>query len=192
MSQRLLIESGILFIALGAYDLSHVTLQTGSAGIVRAGIVQGVGFSFLFVSLTTAALASVPRTKLADATGLNSLLRQIGGSVGLAAFATLLSNYAVHAHAAIAAHLPAGRPEVLERLGRLQAGFVARGFDDVSARAAALKALAGTATQQATVMSFERLFLLTGLLFLLVLPLLFFLKVNRNGPAEHPAEAVVE
>jgi DHA2 family multidrug resistance protein len=135
----------------------------------------------------------VPRAKLADATGLNSLLRQMGGSVGLAVFATLLSRYGVHARAAIAAHVTPERPDVVQRLAQLQAAFMSKGFDAVSAKAAALKALAGTVAQQATVMSFEKVFLLTGLLFLLVLPLLFFLKVNRSGPAEKlPAEILTE
>ena len=50
--------------------------------------------------LTTVALASIPRNKLADATGLNSLVRQIGGSLGLAVFATLMTRYPVQIKAA--------------------------------------------------------------------------------------------
>jgi DHA2 family multidrug resistance protein len=191
VSPRLMVGAGVLFIAASAVQMSHFTLDTTSAGIVHAIILQGLGFSCLFVPLTTAALSSIPRVKLADATGLNSLLRQIGGSVGLAVFATMISRYGVHARAAIGAHLTAGQPEVMHRLAGMEAAFVSQGFDPVSAKTAALQALAGTVARQATVMSFEKVFLLTGLLFLVVLPLLFFLKVNRDGPTEH-VEAIVE
>jgi DHA2 family multidrug resistance protein len=184
VSVRLLIGFGVLLISYGSWVVSHITLQTTSAGITQAIIVQGVGFSFLFVPLTATALSNVARHQLADATGLNSLLRQVGASAGLAIFATLLSREAIHAKAALAAHVTADRPEVLARLAQLAAGFTSRGFDPVSAREAALRALDGIVTRQAMVLSFERVLLLTGILFLAVLPLLYFLKVNRRGPAE--------
>ena len=149
-------------------------------------MLQGVGFSFLFVPLTTAALANIPRTKLADATGLNSLLRQVGGSIGLAVFATLLSRYGVQAQAAIASHVALDRPEVQERLAQLVAGFQGRGLDPVSAQEAALRALNGIVMRQAMVISFERVLLLSGLLLLAVLPLLWFLKVKRQAASGPP------
>ena len=71
--------------------MSNYTLDTSSHSVVAAIVLQGFGFASIFVQLTTVALASIPRFRLTDATGLNSLLRQIGGSLGLAAFATLLA-----------------------------------------------------------------------------------------------------
>ncbi len=191
VSPRLLIAIGIVLVAVGAVWVSHVTLQTTSSGIVHPIMLQGVGFSFLFVPLTTAALANIPRTKLADATGLNSLLRQVGASMGLAVFATLLSRYAVQAKAAVAAHVALDRPEVQERLAQLVAGFQGRGLDPVSAREAALRALNGIVARQAMVISFERVLLLSGLLLLCVLPLLWFLKVKPQ-PASRPPHVEME
>ena len=191
VSARLLIAFGIVLVAAGAVWVSHVTLQTTSSGIVHPIMLQGIGFSFLFVPLTTAALANIPRTKLADATGLNSLLRQVGASMGLAVFATLLSRYAVQAKAAVAAHVALDRPEVQERLAQLVTGFQGRGLDAVSAREAALRALNGIVARQAMVISFERVLLLSGLLLLCVLPLLWFLKVKRQ-PASRPPHVEME
>ncbi len=185
LSPRLLVAIGVVLVAYGSYDLSHITLQTTSSGIVLAIFIQGVGFGFLFVRLTTAALSQVPRTKLTDATGLNSLLRQIGGSIGLAVFATLLSNDQVEARRALMAHVTPENPLVAQRLAQLQAGLAARGgFDVTTAKAAALAALNGQVAQQAATIAFERVFLVTGILFVAVLPLLLFLKVNpatRHG-----------
>jgi DHA2 family multidrug resistance protein len=181
VSARLLIAIGIVLVAGGAIWVSQLSLQTTAEGITHPIMLQGVGFSFLFVPLTTAALSEIPRTKLADATGLNSLLRQVGASMGLAVFATLLSRYAVQARSAIGAHVTLDRPEVQERLAALTAGFAGRGLDPVSAREAALRALDGVVRQQAMVISFERVLLLSGLLMLCVLPLLWFLKVRRHA-----------
>ncbi|HEY6002742.1 MAG TPA: MDR family MFS transporter [Anaeromyxobacter sp.] len=186
VSPRLLIAAGITCVALGAFDVSRVTLQTTARGIIDAILIQGVGFSLLFVPLTTAALSQIPRTRLADATGLNSLLRQVGASMGLAIFATILSRHAVQAKAAIAAHVALDRPEVQARLGALVAGFQAKGFGPVEANEAALRALDGTVTRQAMVLSFQHVLALTGFLFLCVLPLLYFLEVNKRAASQRP------
>ena len=186
VSARALIAVGIAFVSMGAWLVSHVTLETTSRGIVLPIMVQGIGFSFLFVPLTTAALANIPRQKLADATGLNSLLRQVGASMGLAVFATLLSRYGVQAKAAVAAHVALDRPEVQARLAALAGGFAQGGLDPVSAQEAALRALNGIVTRQAMAIAFERVLLLSGVLLLAVLPLLYFLKVKRRRPSAAP------
>jgi len=186
VSPRLLVGLGVVMVSTGSFALGHITLQTTSAGIVEAILVQGAGFAFLFVPLTTAALSNVPRQNLSDATGLNSLLRQIGGSVGLAVFATLLSRDTAKARHAVVAHLPAVGSAVLGRLSALQSFFSSKGYDAVSAKAAALQALDGVVSQQSTVLAFEQVFHLTGIVFLAVLPLLLFLKVHRVTAAEKP------
>jgi DHA2 family multidrug resistance protein len=180
-SPRLVIAFGVIVFAISSWQLSHLTLQSGTADIVIPLLVQGTGFACLFVPLTTVALAKIPRHKMADATGLNSLIRQIGGAIGLAIFATVLGNYAVVARGAIDPHLTATRPEVWQRLQMMQQGFMARGMDAVSAKTAALQALAGTTMQQSLVLSFERVFVLAGGLFLLVLPLLYFLRMPTDA-----------
>jgi DHA2 family multidrug resistance protein len=167
--------------------MSHYTLDTGTRTMVTAIVIQGLGFSSLFVPLTAVALSTIPRYRLADATGLNSLLRQIGGSMGLAAFATLLPKYVAAAQTALVAHLPAGSPLVMERLGTIQRGLASRGFDIVDARAAAGRVLGGMVARQATVLAFERMFLLAGIGFLFILPLVLFLKAPTGGaPAPKP------
>jgi DHA2 family multidrug resistance protein len=191
VSPRLLIAIGVLFFGYGAYEMSHLALGSGPGDVVAAIAVQGVGFACLFVPLNTTALASIPRHLLPDATGLSSLLRQIGGSMGLATFATLLAVYNVDARASLAAHLRPERPELQARLAAMQHAFAERGMDAVSAHAAALRALAGGMQRQAATLAFDKLFLLGGLLFLLVLPLLFFLKVVRAQVPEG-AEAAIE
>jgi DHA2 family multidrug resistance protein len=177
VSPRLFVGFGILLFGWTAYDMSHYTLATSAGGIVGTLIVQGVAFSCLFIPLTTVALSSIQRTKLADATGLNSLLRQIGGSIGLALFASLINRYNVAGRTSMVAHLNPGRPELTERL-RLLAGLFSGpgGMDGGSAREMARRAIDYSLYRQATMLTFEKLFLLSGICFIAVMPLLLFLK----------------
>lgn len=180
VSPRLIIGCGVIFVATSAYMMSGFTLATGYSQIIAAVMVQGAGLSCLFVPLTTAAFVNVPRTRLTEATGLFGLIRQIGGSVGLAVFATLLSRYGTQARAGLVMHLTPLRPVVAHRLAMSQAAFHAKGYDWVTAGAAAKRALGATVARQSMLLGFEKVFLLAGVLFLLVLPVLIFLKVDRS------------
>ena len=177
---RILVCLGVAMVALSTYMMAHYTLETSSATVVGAIVVQGFGFAALFVPLTTVAMMGIPRYRLADAAGLNSLVRQIGGSLGLAAFATLLPRFVASARTGLVAHLVAGSPAVTERLARIQQGLIGRGIDPGDAKGAAGRLLGGLVERQATVLAFERLFLLAGIAFLFVLPLGIFLKPPKG------------
>jgi DHA2 family multidrug resistance protein len=186
---RILVLIGISLVALSTYMMSHYTLDTGSRTVVLAIIVQGLGFASLFVPLTAVALSTIPRYRLADATGLNSLLRQIGGSLGLAAFATLLPHFIAAARNGLAAHLPAGRPEVIARFNMIVRSLLAQGYDPSTAQAAAGRVMGGMVMRQATVLGFERMFMLAGIAFLFILPLVVFLKGPKFNKAPGAARA---
>jgi DHA2 family multidrug resistance protein len=140
-----------------------------------------VAFSCLFIPLTTIALSSIPRHRLPDATGLNSLLRQTGGSVGLAIFATLMTRWATSARAGMLSHFSISSPAMAARMAAIQRMLQGRGIDATTARATAARMIDGQLRQQSMVLSFEKLFYLAGILFLCVLPLVFFLKMPENA-----------
>jgi DHA2 family multidrug resistance protein len=181
---RLLVGNGVVCVSLGSFAMATFTLQTSLAQIVLATLIQGVGFSCLFIPLAAAALSNIPKHRLADATGLNSLFRQLGGSIGLAIFATLLTRFGTIARASLAVHVTELRPEVATRLAQIATGLGARGLDPTSARTGAFQALSGLVFGQGMTLAFERTFYLAGIVFLTVLPLLYFLRVARRpaGP----------
>jgi len=181
---RILVLIGISLVALSTYLMAQYTLETSARTVITAIIIQGLGFSSLFVPLTAVALSTIPRYRLTDATGLNSLLRQIGGSLGLAVFATLLPRFVAVARNGLAAHLSAGRPELMSRMGMIQRGLVARGLDPATAPAAAGRVMGGLVARSASVLAFERMFMLAGIAFLFILPLVIFLKspTGARGP----------
>ena len=85
----------------------------------------------------------------------------------------------------LVAHLNPGSPEVMQRLASTSQVFTGRGgLDASSARSGASAMLDFIVTRQATVLSFEKMFLLAGVIFLLILPLLFFLKTGDKPAAK--------
>ncbi|HEY6136849.1 MAG TPA: DHA2 family efflux MFS transporter permease subunit [Thermoanaerobaculia bacterium] len=189
VSPRIVVAFGILVFAYTAWLMGHYTLETSARGIVNVLILQGVAFSCLFIPLTTVALSCIERHRLSDATGLNSLLRQTGGSMGLAVFATLMSRYASRAREAMLPSLSIDRPAVAGRLAAMQHMLQGRGFDAHGAQATAAQILDMQVRRQAMVISFEKLFYLAGILFLCVLPLVFFLRMPEHA---EPVEVHME
>ena len=181
VSPRLTVAFGVLLFSASAWMMSHYTLATTQRDIIAVLILQGIAFACLFIPLTTVALSEIPRHKLPDATGLNSLLRQIGGSLGLAIFASLIPRYTEAAISSISAHVTLARPEVALRVDAMTHSFMARGYDPTSAAQAAQAAMQGIVAREAAVLMFEKLFLVSGIAFLFVLPLLIFLKSPEHG-----------
>jgi DHA2 family multidrug resistance protein len=184
VSPRLLVAFGVACVAVGCWNMGGFTLETSQGGVIGALVLQGVGFSCLFVPLATVALSFVPRAQLTDATGLNSVVRQFGGSAGLAIYGTLLTQYGVRARADLGESVTQFRPEVGQRIELIARGLAARGMDAWTAKTAAMKVLAGMVSQQAAVIAFERVFALTGLVLGLTLPLVLLLRQSEHD--DHP------
>jgi DHA2 family multidrug resistance protein len=186
---RFMIGLGVLLVGFAAYLMSHFTLDTSQGGIIIALIFQGTGFACIFVPLQTVTLSTVPRHLLADATGLASVVRQVGGSTGLAIAATLLRRFGAQSRTALVSHVTETNPAATARLHQIAGALEGRGMDVQSARQAALRAIDGAVARQSSLIAFERVFLLAGLVFVFVLPLMAFLKApkvvegERQGPA---------
>ena len=176
LSPRLVVSFGVTCVAVSTWLMSHYTLATSEGGIISALLVQGVGFSCLFTPLATTALSRVPRHKLADAAGLNSVVRFIGGSTGLAIFATLLTRHMTVVRSVLGTHVVNGSPTLLPRLYGAQRMLEQTGMNASAAHDGALRVVAGALARQSAVIAFEQVFLLTGLSFLCVLPLVYFLR----------------
>jgi len=169
-SPALLVGAGMVMTALGCWMQADITLQTSTADLFWPLAITGVGFAFLFVPLTTAALSNVPRANLAGAAGVNSFVRQVGGSIGLSVFATMFTQFSAKASAALASNVTVLRPEVV---AQLDAGTL-------SPRVAA-----GRTALEGVVIGFDKMFLLQTFAFLVVLPLLLFLRVQRQAAPAH-------
>jgi DHA2 family multidrug resistance protein len=177
LGPRLLVGTGLIVTGLAFWQLSHLTTDVGFWDIFWPQVWQGVGFSLIFVALSTAALATIERPDITAATGLYNVSRQVFGSVGIAVSATQLTAGITRYHAMLAEQAGSSNAAAVSWLQTVTGAMMARtGADAATARQQALKLLDGIVTRQATVLSYNRVFVLVSLLFIFALPLVFLLK----------------
>jgi MFS transporter, DHA2 family, multidrug resistance protein len=129
-------------------------------------------------------MANIPPERMGYATSLFNLMRNLGGSIGIAITGTMLARNRQTAGALLGEHVTAYDPTSQAMLQQLAAGFMATGADAVTATQRAYVALYGMVQRQAAMVSFVGIFRLLGLMFLIMIPLVLLMKrpKGRAGP----------
>jgi DHA2 family multidrug resistance protein len=182
---RKLLTAGLFVGGITLIWLSRLNLQAGYWDIFWPQLIQGVGMSLLFVPLTTVAMDPIPRERMGYATSLFNLMRNIGGSVGIAVTGTMLARTQQATTTLYGANVTQYDETTRGILNQMQAAFMAAGADAVTASERAYAALFGMVQRQAAIVSFVGLFQLLGIMFLALLPLVLLMQRPRTrGPVQ--------
>jgi DHA2 family multidrug resistance protein len=178
---RKLLASGLVIGGLTLVWLSQLNLQAGYWDIFWPQLIQGVGMSLLFVPLTTVAMDPIPRERMGNATSLFNLMRNIGGSVGIAVTGTMIARNTQSTTALLGANVTPYDAAARAMFMQLRAGFMAAGADATTATSRAYAALFGMVQRQASMVSFVGIFQFLGFLFVALVPLVLLMKRPRGG-----------
>lgn len=189
LGPRILVAAGLVCSALSFVQLAHMTVDTGFWDLFWPQVLQGAGFSLIFVALTTAAFATIEKPKVTAASGLYNVVRTVAGSIGVALAASQLTSTAQANHAALAERAGVANPAAVTWLQQATAGMTRTGVDVATARDRALKLLDAIITRQAVVLALNHVFVLIALLFMLSLPLVLLL---RGGHVTDGHEVLME
>ena len=184
---RWLVVFGVAISTLGLLRMAHFTLEIDYRTAVWGRVVQSLGLAFLFVPISTVAFARIPKERTSYATGLFNLARNIGGSSGIATVTTVLSRRAQFHQSVLVSHLTPLDPAYQNALGRTAGALHAAGASAPDAAAQAQGVLYGTLLKQSSMLAFSDAFWLMGILFLAIIPLMFFLR--KTAPARAPMTA---
>jgi len=184
---RKVVFCGLMIGACAMFIMQRFSLDAAYPDFVWPRVVLGVGLAMTFVPLTTVTLSTIAKEEMGNATGIFSLLRNIGGSVGIAISATLLARYSQFYQTSLAAHVTPYSPVVQSRIAMLKSATMARGLDAVAAENSAMAIIYGTVRRQAAMLAYNRIFFVVGIAFLVIIPLLLLLKKPQRHarPAGH-------
>ncbi len=176
---RKLVVSGVLLYLVSMIQHSRWTLEIGTHDTLLPIILRGIGMGLVFVPLTGLTVADLKPQQMAQGTGLFNLSRQLGGSLGIAAAAALVTHFTEEARGGLLPHLGASDPIVQGWLGRVTEGLQHLGASTQQAQARALQILSLKVQQQAALLAYDKIYLTMGVLFTCALPLLLLFRTGR-------------
>jgi DHA2 family multidrug resistance protein len=164
---RVVIALGLVLFIWGAWWMAALNAEAGYWDIWWPRILQGVGLGFMFVPLTVATLADVPLANMSDATGILTLVRYLGGNIGIALLQVLQVRRAA---AAI---------DTMRGNTTLASHPVAEAVHHFGVQHVALQ-LSGMIASNASLVSYLYLFRVSALIFAVCVPLLIFLPRQQR------------
>jgi MFS transporter, DHA2 family, multidrug resistance protein len=179
---RLLIAIGVGLFALSCFINSSLTQDTGLEQLRFANIVRALGQPLILVPLSTMATANIPKEQAGSASGLFNMMRNLGGSFGIAAISTLLTRRENFHSLRLGEAVSLYDPQTQQRLEQLTQLFVTKGADLETARDRAIAAIDQTVRTQSYILAYEDCFYAIALALMLSgLAILFFKKVRATG-----------
>ncbi len=174
---------GLCVCALSTYMMSQFNLTTDFWTFVWPRVFLGFGMGMTFIPLTTLTLSHIPKENMTEATSMYNLLRNLGGSVGIAMTTTLLSRRAQLHQTRLVEHLSPYDPSYTIAHDKLAAVLNSQGLPPAGADGMLYREL----VRQSTTMAFTDAFLMICLLILSVIPLVFLMKWDKApGPGGPP------
>jgi DHA2 family multidrug resistance protein len=188
---RKLLAVGIIVGGSTMFSFSHLNLNAGYWDIFWPQLTQGAAMAFMFIPLMASSMSGIAKEKMGNATSIYNLMRNIGGSFGIACMTTFLARrQQVHQNQLIS-HITPMDIRTQEMAQGLQTWF--RMHAPISAYDAMHKSLGAIylmVQQQAAMLSFIEAFWVMGIIFWCMLPLLLLLRNARDLHPHTPVKTV--
>ena len=173
---RLVIGFGATFFALSCFMNAFLDLDYAGPQFAFANIVRAIGQPLMLIPLLGLATSEIPARESGSASALFNMMRNMGGSFGIALLSTLITNRE-HLHSVrLDSSITAGSPAFVGRLGTLTQMLSAKGLDPTTAGDTAMKLINNSVSQQAFLFAYGDAFFIIGSIMFASGFLLIFVK----------------
>lgn len=186
---RHMIALGMLTISIGMWTTSYVTPQTNFSTFVTMRIIQVLGLPFLFIPASTLAFSSVPPEKSGKASALYSLIRNIGGSIGISLILSYQARHQQIHQNTLVEHLTPANPAYNQLLAAYTNSLISTGSSGMDASLKATARIYQELLAQAAILSACDAFRLLAVITLILACLALFIPKRKITP-ELAVEAV--
>lgn len=180
MDARYLIAFGFCVLAVSTWMFTGINLYIAQSNIQIPMIISGFAMGFVFVPLTTLSMSTLPNEQIGNASGIYNLMRNTGGSIGIAVMTTMLArNSQVHQNV-LAGNTNIYNPAFQQYVQQISSGF-AGAFDPATATQAAYSSIYGMLEKHAAVLAYIDDFRMLAILCVLCVPAGFLFKAVRHA-----------
>ena len=175
---RLLVAAGLVIGGFSLIWMSDFYLDVSFQFMMTTRIVQAISLAFLFVPLNTMAFKGIKPAQTNNASALINLARNFGGSIGISFASTFLTRREQFHQSRLA--------ETVQPLNAAYphyAGHLAHALGTTSDSATTLASLYEQVINQATLLAYLEDFKVVGIIFVLLTPLLLFVRPGKGTSA---------
>ena len=185
VSQKYMIAAGFaIFGTFTFWVYRIITPQAGQEAFFYPLLLRGLGLGLLFVPIATFSLSALKGKDIAQGAGLTAMVRQLGGSFGVAIVSSFIASRALSHRNNLISHLSAYDFSVQERLKQLTQ-YLSAGSGDVNkAQQQASKILDLSVMKQSFILTYMDTFLYLGIFFLCCLPLVFLIRKTKAAKVD--------
>lgn len=180
---KAILAFGIATAGYSVYMMSQFNLNADFPTIFWPRVVLGIGMGFLFIPLTTMTMSSIRKEEMGNATAIFNLLRNLGGSFGVAFITSVLVRRAQFHQVHLIEHLTPFDRNFQMAFPNISQILQGKGFIPSLSDQGSLGLIYGEAIKQASMLSFNDAFTLLSTMMILILPLgLLMTKGKSEGP----------
>ncbi|MGE5213386.1 MAG: DHA2 family efflux MFS transporter permease subunit [Nitrospirota bacterium] len=183
ISNRILIGAGFLLLTYSSFMFGGINLEISMRNIIIPSVLNGFAISLIFVPLTTSAMGTLAREQIGNATGIFNLMRNIGGSIGIASITTFIARTAQSNQNVLSSHTSKFNPAFQQQLAAIQSALSHK-VGDWQAGREAMAVLYRLLSEQAALTSYIHNFRLVGLVCLVCAPMVLLFKKVRGSKQE--------
>lgn len=177
---RKLLIFGLSVSATSIYLMSHFNTLADFRAVIFPRVIQGVGMACFFVPLTTLSMSEVPQEQIGNTTGIYNLIRNLGGSFGVAISSTLLARRAQFHQFRLTEQMDFMEPLFRANIASFKYFLISRGIPPAFVEQSTLQGLYNQVLQQSMMLAFNDAFYVMFFFTLAVIPLVFlFRKVDK-------------
>ncbi|MBN9379254.1 MAG: DHA2 family efflux MFS transporter permease subunit [Chitinophagaceae bacterium] len=178
---------GFFLFFVFTWMLSNSTLSSGTSDFFWPLVIRGVGMAILFVPLTTLALQDLKGPEIGQGAGLNNMMRQLGGSFGVALLTTLIHIKSGKVRTALLAYINPYDGPFNDNFNSMVRNFEAQGKSHLDAIQMANMAMEGRIIKQTMLLTYDNMYLIIGIFVLCCIPIVYLQKFKKN--VAMPADA---
>jgi DHA2 family multidrug resistance protein len=167
---RKLLAFGFSLGAFTMWQLSSLNLNSGYWDVFWPQVLQGAAMGCMFIPLSAAAVSHIAKQKMGNATSIFNLMRNIGGSAGIALMTTFLARRSQLHHNHLVARVTPYDPTAQQMFQQFRQYFISIGSDAATATQRAWAALDGMVQRHAAMLAFVEAFWVNALIFMAMIP----------------------
>ena len=172
---RLMVVTGLVLMGIAGWMLGSLNLQISTINIAIPNILYGLGLGLAMIPIITLSVATLKNEQMTNASGLQNLMKNIGGAIGTSIVATLLSRGGQKHQFMLIEHLTDYAQPYVERVQAMSGAFMNL-FDSHTATYMGQNLIYKQLMQQANLLAFIDAFRVFAIACIIIIPLIFLIK----------------